>query len=634
MRRFKRTLAAVASVALPVFWMAGCEVEDPGAAECACRLEPSAAGEDCEGDACCLCMVGCRTDDQCPSVMRCGFVQDAAYVSGSSPGGAGLLSCSCGEPQSQNGSFAACVPASSAAEFALVNGFGVQEMALSRVPDTFPPLFGWEAPAGARTVSCALFGCEPRFSVRSDEAGQQVTYIVNFDTCVLSREEYTALSSGFDPTKTVRDDATGVTETAVLASGNHTVATRATLPLATLSVGCWAYDGDALIASTRLTPVTLSDLPAFSAFVSPDCQGADPLATCSVPGTEAVSLGSCFDDACLPRCTSWEHCHDPADLDGSGVRCFESVVPKHQSDSGLWGVMGVCLPCTVPPDPERPPPFVRIEDQQIGAAKLCEETGKSLSQVANPWDLHCQLSSGKGASVALDPESPLPSTLHVATLSRAVSLAALKEGLESIDKLAAADVLLFSAAERGCPPDGADDVREIGEYLGWDWVFGVELLTPSSPCEEGHAIVSRYPLGDPRLVPHDVGSITKGALRAPVDLSKESPPRLGRRAFLTADIQLQGGKVTLVIESLESDATAAEQQEQSRELAAALQADQYRAVAHGRFFPVMPALGDACFSFPKPSVDALPFLATRGVRATPFGPGSDLPLFFFDLEAL
>ena len=130
-----------------------------------------------------------------------------------------------------------------------------------------------------------------------------------------------------------------------------------------------------------------------------------------------------------------------------------------------------------------------------------------------------------------------------------------ERGLRLDDQLAAfasdadtptPDVLLISEADRGCTRSGDRNVaREYARALGMYYVYGVEfvelprVLGPSgrirSRCEHGNAIVSRYPLGNVRVIRHartrSWSSRTQRVLRV-------GQPRFGGRVAVAADVRI------------------------------------------------------------------------------------------------
>lgn len=108
------------------------------------------------------------------------------------------------------------------------------------------------------------------------------------------------------------------------------------------------------------------------------------------------------------------------------------------------------------------------------------------------------------------------------------------------------DVLLISEADRGCTRTGNRNVaREYAEALGMCYVYAVEFTElpriwgPGGridhPCEHGNAIISRYPLGNARLIRH---ARTRSWDSTAQRLLRVGQPRRGGRVALAADVRV------------------------------------------------------------------------------------------------
>ena len=108
------------------------------------------------------------------------------------------------------------------------------------------------------------------------------------------------------------------------------------------------------------------------------------------------------------------------------------------------------------------------------------------------------------------------------------------------------DVLLISEADRGCTRSGDRNVaREYARVLGMCYVYGVEFIElprfwgPGGRvrrhCEHGNAIVSRFPLGNVRLIRHER---TRSWHSTAQRILYVGQPRLGGRVALSADIRI------------------------------------------------------------------------------------------------
>ena len=108
------------------------------------------------------------------------------------------------------------------------------------------------------------------------------------------------------------------------------------------------------------------------------------------------------------------------------------------------------------------------------------------------------------------------------------------------------DVVLISEADRGCSRSGNRNVaREYARALGMCYVYGVEFLelprfwgpggSVRRRCEHGNAIVSRFPLGNVRLLRHRRTRSWHSTVQRILHVGQ---PRLGGRAALAADVRI------------------------------------------------------------------------------------------------
>ncbi len=102
------------------------------------------------------------------------------------------------------------------------------------------------------------------------------------------------------------------------------------------------------------------------------------------------------------------------------------------------------------------------------------------------------------------------------------------------------DVVLVSEVDRGCSrTEGRHILRDIAKALGMYYLYGVEFIELpreqgsggqiSSTCEHGNGILSRYPLGNVRLIRHETNEDWSG---------DEGEPRLGGRLAMVADVKV------------------------------------------------------------------------------------------------
>ncbi len=249
--------------------------------------------------------------------------------------------------------------------------------------------------------------------------------------------------------------------------------------------------------------------------------------------------------------------------------------------------------------------FVRIDgahatDDPI-KDRLCVEGAKPPAELANPWDLHCDVASGLGAKV--DDDSAAPERLRILewNIKFGTDLDGVIDVLENDSIAKDADVLLLVEVDRGCDRSNQVDVaRTLAERWGMDWAFGVEFVEHSQGgCEEGNAILSRYPLGNVTHAFHNVGGIERGKLRAPYDWAEdEDEPRTGRRSFLSGDIPFADGLFRVVSSHLENRSSAEERGAQIGEIVDSMNAAKRRAGCAAGDLNVFPDIGTTIIDLP------------------------------------
>ena len=122
------------------------------------------------------------------------------------------------------------------------------------------------------------------------------------------------------------------------------------------------------------------------------------------------------------------------------------------------------------------------------------------------------------------------------------------------------DVLLLSEADRGCSRTGYRHVlRDYARTLGMYYVYGVEFVElprlwgpggcVRGSCEHGNGILSRYPLGNVRLMRHAANRSWYNPLQRLLRLGE---PRLGGRMALAADVKIGARFLRLYSVHLES----------------------------------------------------------------------------------
>ncbi len=110
----------------------------------------------------------------------------------------------------------------------------------------------------------------------------------------------------------------------------------------------------------------------------------------------------------------------------------------------------------------------------------------------------------------------------------------------------APDILLVNEADRGCTRSGNRNVaREYARALGMCYIYGVEFIelprfwgpggSVRRRCEHGNAILSRFPLGNVRLIRHQRARSWHSTLQRILHIGE---PRLGGRVAVAADVRL------------------------------------------------------------------------------------------------
>lgn len=122
------------------------------------------------------------------------------------------------------------------------------------------------------------------------------------------------------------------------------------------------------------------------------------------------------------------------------------------------------------------------------------------------------------------------------------------------------DVILLSEADRGCTRTGEVNVPlEYARSLRMNYVYGVEFvelprcIEPTgrikAPCEHGNAILSRYPIGNVRLIRHTKNRSWNVWWQR---LFRIGEPRLGGRMALAADLDIGGRLLRVYVVHFES----------------------------------------------------------------------------------
>ncbi len=172
------------------------------------------------------------------------------------------------------------------------------------------------------------------------------------------------------------------------------------------------------------------------------------------------------------------------------------------------------------------------------AAPLCV-VGKSAT------DLDCRIEGADFRTGQAEPAAEV--VIWAYNVERGLRLDAQLESVMDGSGMPRPDILLLSEADRGCSRTNMRNVaREYARALGMCYVYGVEFVelprfwgpgggAVRRKCEHGNAIVSRFPLGDVRLIRH---SRTRSWHSAWQRLLRIGQPRLGGRVALAADVSV------------------------------------------------------------------------------------------------
>ncbi|MEC9465572.1 MAG: endonuclease/exonuclease/phosphatase family protein [Myxococcota bacterium] len=128
------------------------------------------------------------------------------------------------------------------------------------------------------------------------------------------------------------------------------------------------------------------------------------------------------------------------------------------------------------------------------------------------------------------------------------------------------DVIMVSEADRGCARTGSRHItRELAQALGMSYLYAVEFVELSrsedgsrtTQCEHGNALLSRYPLGNARLIRH----------ADQVSWFDAGESRLGGRVAVRADVLIGSKQLRLYSVHFESAISEDPRYLQAREIA-------------------------------------------------------------------
>ncbi len=194
---------------------------------------------------------------------------------------------------------------------ALIGGFNTGSFDIMRGDSTGAASFSWNTPKEAHIVACALFGCVPEFRKTSEFQGTDIIRIVNYDQCVLAKEEFTSVDAVFSLGSIANQySPSSSTDLSSVDTGTCEPSSSSPRALTHLLVGCWAYDETVIIGATELEHVSPHETSNYHDIFGSD---GDPWA-CSEEERESCHLGAqrgygtCFHGQCRPRCIKREDC--------------------------------------------------------------------------------------------------------------------------------------------------------------------------------------------------------------------------------------------------------------------------------------------------------------------------------------
>jgi endonuclease/exonuclease/phosphatase family metal-dependent hydrolase len=177
------------------------------------------------------------------------------------------------------------------------------------------------------------------------------------------------------------------------------------------------------------------------------------------------------------------------------------------------------------------------EEPDPNRDRLCTRSG-------DPTYLDCRI---EGASFTRQPAAPKDEiVLCTYNVERGLRLDDQLRAFGGDAGMPSPDVFLINEADRGCTRSGNRNIaREYARALGMYYVYGVEFIELpriwgsggriGRRCEHGNAIVSRFPLGNVRLIRHQR---TRSWHRAVQRILHVGEPRLGGRVALAADVRV------------------------------------------------------------------------------------------------
>lgn len=177
------------------------------------------------------------------------------------------------------------------------------------------------------------------------------------------------------------------------------------------------------------------------------------------------------------------------------------------------------------------------EEPDPNRDRLCVDT-------RGPTRLDCRI---EGANFTAQPAAPKDEiVLCTYNVERGLRLDDQLRAFAGDAGMPSPDVLLINEADRGCTRSGNRNVaREYARALGMCYVYGVEFIelprfwgpggSVRRRCEHGNAILSRFPLGNVRLIRHQRTRNWHSTLQRILHVGE---PRLGGRVAVAADVRI------------------------------------------------------------------------------------------------
>ncbi len=139
------------------------------------------------------------------------------------------------------------------------------------------------------------------------------------------------------------------------------------------------------------------------------------------------------------------------------------------------------------------------QDIDAEQSRLCPEAFANPYAISDSIFIDCMM---EGANFTTGEAPPKDEVLVLAyNIARGYSFQQIRDRLLDNSEVAVPDILLISEADRGCKRTGNVNIAyELARALGMYYVYGVEYYEIADSCEHGNAILSRYPLGNARLI--------------------------------------------------------------------------------------------------------------------------------------